>query len=238
MLAGATLGGCVARHAAPVVDRTAQPRPSRACQACSRPPLSAIGKGRAASAMPPRVLRREAGRYALSASRSITASTTASSRCGTASTIPGAIRVGQQLRLTAPPGRRDHGSAQDRARRRSAAAGRARHFRPPPATDAVKSQPKGVRVPYSDQAYAQLASIKPDGAVAPQLKPDARPARGGAGGEELQFGWPANGKIVSSFNDGTNLKASGSPASPASRCSRARRAGSSSAAPGSAASAS
>jgi len=73
--------------------------------------------------------------------------------------------------------------------------------------DTVKSQPLGVRVPYSEQAYAQLAAIKPDGSS--PAKPEAPSAAPGSDGDEIQFIWPTNGKIVNTFNDGANLKGIG-----------------------------
>ncbi len=107
-------------------------------------------------------------------------------------TDPGVIRIGQQLRLSSPssaataaPFKAAPG-VQGRPIGETAAAG-----------DNVKTQPKAVRAPYSDQAYAQLA------------KPEARPAAREEGGEGVAWSWPASGKVVSTFNDSANLKGIG-----------------------------
>jgi lipoprotein NlpD len=74
------------------------------------------------------------------------------------------------------------------------------------ARDGVKTEPQGVRVPYSDQAYAQLASVRPS---LPQARPEA-PASGAAPeGDDIQFAWPATGKLVNTFSDAASLKGIG-----------------------------
>ena len=124
------------------------------------------------------------------------------------------IQVGQQLRL-APPS----GAVATAPLRTAPGVLEARPLgTPAPAQTAapaaalaaggVKSEPKGVRVPYSDQQYAQLASLKPEVALGarpeagpPEQKPDA--ARGE---DDLDWMWPATGKVISTFNDSANLK--------------------------------
>jgi lipoprotein NlpD len=64
----------------------------------------------------------------------------------------------------------------------------------------VKTQPKAVRAPYSEQTYAQMASLKPD--AVPKL--DVRPAQDGD--ESVPWGWPAAGRMISGFNETANLK--------------------------------
>jgi lipoprotein NlpD len=78
---------------------------------------------------------------------------------------------------------------------------------PAAASGNVKSEPQGVRVPYSDQAYAQLASLKPIESPAP--KPEARPEQkpeGAKGPDDLDWTWPATGKVIGNFSEGANLK--------------------------------
>jgi lipoprotein NlpD len=87
----------------------------------------------------------------------------------------------------------------------------------------VKSQPKAVKVPYSDQALAQLSEpiqtkpvVEP---VAPPVvpppiakvepRPDAKPAASAEDDEKVDWGWPASGKLLSTFNESTNLKGIG-----------------------------
>ncbi|MEK7875109.1 MAG: peptidoglycan DD-metalloendopeptidase family protein [Pseudomonadota bacterium] len=123
---------------------------------------------------------------------------------------PNVIRVGQQLRLKAPVpavvatplktapvvDSRPIGTV------RSAAAG-----------DAVKSQPKAVKVPYSDLALAQLsgAQAKPAETVVAKVepRPAEKPATSEEDEEKVDWGWPAGGKLLSAFNETTNLKGIG-----------------------------
>ncbi len=110
---------------------------------------------------------------------------------------PSRIRVGQQLRLSPPGGvvasplRAPPGSveAQPLGSERGAVAGGAR------------TEPRGVRVPYSDQAYAQMSGVKPEPpAVVVKPAPQDRPQ----GDDEIGWIWPVSGKIVSPFNDASN----------------------------------
>ncbi len=110
-------------------------------------------------------------------------------------TDPGVIGIGQQLRLTSPvpvtaaPYKTAPGVQ-----------GRPLGEAPRPAGDGVKSQPKAVRAPYSDQTYAQMSGAKPE--------PGASAGRE-EGDENIAWGWPATGKVVSTYNDGANLKGIG-----------------------------
>jgi len=107
------------------------------------------------------------------------------------------IQIGQQLRVNAPDGvvtapvKPSPGAVETRPIDGA----------PPVAsTDPnMKTQPQGVRVPYSDQAYAQLAK-QPMPAVA---KPDAvAPPTETAKPVDSEWLWPASGKIVGNFGDG------------------------------------
>jgi lipoprotein NlpD len=61
-----------------------------------------------------------------------------------------------------------------------------------------------VRVPYSDQSYAQLAQLKPEETAvakppeAAPRKPEAAPAPAG-----MAWTWPAKGKVIGTFNGST-----------------------------------
>jgi lipoprotein NlpD len=124
----------------------------------------------------------------------------------------GVIQPGQQLRLEAPA------SAVVAAPLKSAPAvdGRPVGRSPSPpvvAGDAVKSQPKGVKVPYSDQALAQLSGTQVKPAAPDTMKadprPEEKPAPSGDEDDNVDWGWPAGGKMLSTFNENTNLKGIG-----------------------------
>ncbi len=66
----------------------------------------------------------------------------------------------------------------------------------------VKTQPVGLELPYSDQAMAKLAPVQP--APAPQPAPQTAPQPAEVGG--IEWGWPAQGKVVAGFSETSNLK--------------------------------
>jgi len=133
---------------------------------------------------------------------------------------PNVIRIGRQLRLRAPA------STVLTAPLRTAPTVEGRPVTgsaPPIATgEAVKSQPKALKVPYSDQALAQLSGspqMKPAAPVVAKVepRPDEKPAASEDDDEKIDWGWPAGGKLLSSFNETTNLKGigiSGKPGQP------------------------
>ncbi len=109
---------------------------------------------------------------------------------------PARIREGQQLRLTPPPGTVTTAPLKG--------APRAVESRPigdsvVAGTDTIKSQPQGVRVPYSDRVYAQMASVKPvpETATRPEAARDE---------DSLDWIWPAAGRVVSGFSESNTLK--------------------------------
>ena len=127
---------------------------------------------------------------------------------------PNRIRVGQQLRLRAPPSI----VVTTPLATPPGVEGRAVGSVPPPvaANEAVKSQPKAVKVPYSDQAYAQLSAQPPpqpkpvDTTVARiEPRPAEKPAASADDDEKVDWAWPATGKLLSTFNESTNLKGIG-----------------------------
>ncbi len=83
--------------------------------------------------------------------------------------------------------------------------------------EAIKSQPKAVKLPYSDQALAQLSVQPQTQPVAPppvavvEPRPQDKPAVIATPGddEKVDWGWPASGKVLSTFNESTNLKGVG-----------------------------
>lgn len=114
---------------------------------------------------------------------------------------PARIRVGQQLRLSAPrsatvasPLRGPAGAVESRPLDGSPGA---------PSASATRSEPRGLRVPYSDQAYAQMSGVKPEPSPAP--KTDTQPAvRAAAGADDVDWIWPVAGKIIAPFNESSS----------------------------------
>src|SRR5256885_1660770 len=103
---------------------------------------------------------------------------------------------------------------------------------PPARTNnaAFKSSPKAVKLPFSEDAYAQLTKSAPPPApnssmivasappstapIAPPAPPVATPAvppsvsphAEGAQEDQVDWSWPTTGKVVTAFNDSANLK--------------------------------
>ena len=197
-LACVLAAGCTAKRPAPVSERTA---PGAAVSA--KPPVAARAPVASAQRPTAHVVRKGETLYSIALDYGLDYRELAAWN----NVEAGKIQVGQQLSLfppattvttaplrTAPP--------PVESRPLGAGAGAA------PATVApggnIKSEPLGVRVPYSEQAYGQLASIKPAPAVEPKPVPRVEADR--AGDDDLGWIWPASGKVISGFNESANLK--------------------------------
>jgi len=133
----------------------------------------------------------------------------------------GAIREGQQLRLTPPPGTvataplRTQGDKVE-SRPLDARASKPAAVPPPSAaapqqprasTERLKTGPKAARVPYSEQAWAQVsksdtaAEIKPE--PKPEVKPEPKSETAHAAGDATWI-WPASGKVIATYNGTTS----------------------------------
>jgi lipoprotein NlpD len=187
-LIAAITAGCGTGTGAPVFDRTreARPAPGKPAPAVSaaprpgdpRPEFHVVGKGDTlySIALDNGLDYRELAQW-------------------NGISDPGVIRIGQQLRLRSP----DTAAA---APLRTAPGVEGRPLGEAVAASGnVKTQPKAVRAPYSDQTYNQLANAKPDAAA----KPDPRAA---ASEDGIQWAWPVSGRVVNSFN-GTTVKGIG-----------------------------
>ena len=74
-------------------------------------------------------------------------------------------------------------------------------------SDALKREPKAGKEAYSDQALARAQgsgkTIEPAAAAAGAAAA-AKPAESAASGDEVAWGWPANGKTIASYSEGGN----------------------------------
>lgn len=199
VLAGALAAGCAAPRRAPVIERTPQAKPAvpvkpapaakPAVSPDARPPFHTVKKGETL--------------YSIALEYGLDYKELAEWN----NIDPAKVQAGQQLRL-AP----SHGAVSAAPLKSAPGGVEARPLGTPagvpppgiPQAGLVKSEPKGMRVPYSDQTYSQLANLKPEAAPAP--KPEARvEAKPGAAHEAggLAWIWPAAGKVVGNFNGST-----------------------------------
>lgn len=127
---------------------------------------------------------------------------------------PAMISEGQQLRLTPPsdvavtaPLRTTPGVEGQPVDSLEA--------KPLPSSGILKTEPKAVKLPYSDQALAQLQKSEAPRAKTepvPEAKPESKTESKAeskiaeAAVVEIDWGWPATGNIVSGFSETANLK--------------------------------
>ena len=127
---------------------------------------------------------------------------------------PAQIKVGQQLNLASP----NPSSAVVVNPVTTAAPVESRSLEPAIET---KTQPKAVKLPYSDQAYARLQAegnpqtppVAPVVAAKPEPKPEVKTeskvTESGAEEYRVDWGWPVKGKVINHFSGGPNGKGIG-----------------------------
>ncbi|MCW5604660.1 MAG: peptidoglycan DD-metalloendopeptidase family protein [Burkholderiales bacterium] len=195
-LAAVLAAGCTAKRPAPVTERTPQTRPAK-------PPVVTAPKP-----APPRVadqpgfhtVRQGDTLYSIALDHGLDYRELAAWN----NIDPSRIQVGQQLRLTPPPGtavttaplQTAPGAVEARPLGDASAV-------PALPADNIVTEPRGVRAPYSEQAYAMLSKPEPVPALKPEPKPGPAPGTT-RGGDELDWAWPAAGKVVATFNDSTS----------------------------------
>lgn len=119
---------------------------------------------------------------------------------------PGRLRIGQQLRITPP----DNGSVAVTKPVISSAPVEIKPVAPiviNTNTEALKREPKGGKLAYSDEA---LAKARQDDATAKstETKPEIRPAepvpaeKPIVAGDDVDWMWPTNGKVISPYAEG------------------------------------
>ncbi len=138
---------------------------------------------------------------------------------------PNRIEVGQQLRLAAPAPAAAAAAPEGAEIRPIAAAGgvaaRPLDGAPPPAatapallpgnTETLKRAPKGGKLPYSEENLARLRGEPPAPAPAPAQAATPAPAPGAPAAAPpaaqeaasgIDWGWPANGRLLAEFSGG------------------------------------
>ncbi|MGH8635336.1 MAG: peptidoglycan DD-metalloendopeptidase family protein, partial [Burkholderiales bacterium] len=192
-LAAMLVGGCAVRTGAPVVDRAAESR-----AAPGKPPLAAKPAPRPTDARPEfHTVRKGDTLYSIALDYGLDYRELAQWNGITEVSV---ISIGQQLRLSPPAG-----TTAATAPLMAAPGVQARPLDETPAAvgdGGIKTQPKAVRAPYSDQTYAQMASLKPE----PSPRSETSPPSGQEGEEYIAWGWPASGKVIGSFSDSASLK--------------------------------
>jgi lipoprotein NlpD len=79
-------------------------------------------------------------------------------------------------------------------------------------TAAYKSEPKALKLPYSEQALAQLSRTETPAArndAPPRAEPRAEPKAdtgndAARGPEDIEWAWPVKGKVIGTFSEGSN----------------------------------
>jgi lipoprotein NlpD len=200
MTVGMAIAGCTAPRPAPVIERAAKPvapvKPAPAVKAPvpadARPAFHIVKKGETL--------------YSIALEYGLDYKELAEWN----GIDPARLQTGQQLRLIPPdatvsaaPLKSAPGSIE--ARPLGAQPAVPAPAVPPAGVAAMKTEPKGVRVPYSDHAYAQLAQIKPEAAVPVKPPEPAMPSKPESAPEAaaLSWVWPTSGKLVGSFNGST-----------------------------------
>jgi lipoprotein NlpD len=125
---------------------------------------------------------------------------------------PSKIRIGQELRVRAPEGTVQVGSARLPGEVESRPLGAGASAAPVAAAQesGLKTQPKALRLPYSEQNLALLSRTdvaKPAAApaatpAAPQVA--AAPAAPERAADAIDFIWPAKGRVLAGFSEPRN----------------------------------
>ena len=206
LAAALLLAGCAARSPAPVDDRRPAPTPAR------KPPVAQPVPPAGPAAPGQYVVKRGDTLYGIALEHGVDYRDLAQwNRLDD----PSKIRVGRVLRVTAPEeapavqvgaARVEVGAA-----RGAAGAIESRPLEPgapPPAESGVKTSPKALRLPYSEQNLALLskgeaasAAAKPAPqpvAMAPRPEP-AKPAERDP--DAIEFIWPAKGRLLAAFSE-------------------------------------
>ncbi len=131
---------------------------------------------------------------------------------------PGALPVGRELKLKRPaPAPVTAASEPDTVTTTPLVVPSGIDVKPLGDSVTLKTEPRGYKLPYSEEALARmksgtpLAAAKPEPAApprpeakpeaAPEPKPETRPAPDPEGDGEVQWAWPVTGKLISRFSE-------------------------------------
>lgn len=122
------------------------------------------------------------------------------------------IRVGQELRVAAPEDRSgvQVGSVRSSGELEARPLGTGTAGAPAPAAaeGGMKTSPKALRLPYSEQNLALLSRPDARAEVKPEPRPEAKPAPAAPVAERaadaLDFIWPAKGRVIAGFSEPRN----------------------------------
>jgi lipoprotein NlpD len=205
-LAGALLlAGCVATGPAPVSERTpppkpgAKPVPAPDVVTAPKPDAGVVAKP-LAPVGPTYTVRQGDTLFSIAKANNIDARELAAWN----NADPAGLKVGQVLRLTPPDG------VAAAPMKPVPGAVETRPLDGPASADPnLRTGPLAQRVPYSDEAYARMAKVQPKPEpkfeiIKPEVKPDAKPETAVRGDGEIDWTWPAQGKVVGNFNGGSN----------------------------------
>ncbi|MEK6246143.1 MAG: peptidoglycan DD-metalloendopeptidase family protein [Pseudomonadota bacterium] len=138
---------------------------------------------------------------------------------------PTRLRIGQELRVTSPEDRSpvQVGVARVPREVESRPLGSSSPGSAPPAADGgMKTSPKALRLPYSEQNLAALSRGDVRAETKPEARPEARPETVKPAPaperdpEAIEFAWPARGRVMQAFSEPNNkgLDIAGKPGDP------------------------
>lgn len=115
---------------------------------------------------------------------------------------PDVIKIGQVLRLSPPDDTASRAKGVETLPMRDAGLARARPLEEGPA---LLTEPKALRLPYSDANWAQVSGVRPatlaeTPKVADTPKAEASDSTSAAANDDWR--WPANGKLLGTFGQG------------------------------------
>lgn len=206
------VAACAARRPAPVVDRSPGPPPAAAQVP---PPGEAPAPPVAQKPLPTHIVKKGETMVGIALQYGLDYRELAA---WNHIVNPNSIQVGQVLVVARPP----EAPVAATVATPLASAGPVIEARPLSNTPQVKVEPRGEKLPYSERALAQLSTppavpaVPPPPEAAPAAPPAAAPPPAvptppppsappvaGTDAEQVDFIWPARGRVIAPFTEGT-----------------------------------